>query len=216
MNSEIFYEHFTRINKKSNMPFLGAVSTSKAHETLYFHIGKTGGSSIHKALVDNGYDDNILANRSVYYEAKKEYFKGVANNFYNYFKFTFVRNKFEQLVSLYHYDKNGGILGSMSFDSFIKDLVAKDEGLYGEWLDQYHLTHIDGECIFDYIGKYHEFQESVDHIMDNIGLPRDCVPRVNVTKRDRSKHFSEYYNKETEAIVREKFAKEIEFFGFEL
>ena len=216
MNEDIFYDKFSRINPGSKIPLMGALTVSKKHKTFCFHIGKTGGSSIHKALADNGYDDGVLSSRTTSIEEKSTYLKSVSENYEDYFKFTFVRNKFEQLVSLYHYDKNGGLLGNASFEDFIIHFVKDDDGLYGEWLNQYNLTHENGECVFDFIGRYEDYQNCANFIMSSVGLPENSVPRVNVTKRDRKKHFSEYYTPETEDIVRKKFKEEIEYFGFGL
>ena len=199
------------------MPFVGAFCINKEKKVLYFHIGKTGGTTIHHSLRDHGYDDGVLSNRSVPLGEKKEYFKGVVDEWEDYFKFTSIRNKFEQLVSLYHFDKNHGHLGDMSFDEFITNKVQKDLGNYGEWLDQYELTHLDGECIYDFIGDYKNFKEYFSEIMNNvIGIEIAVPPKKNITNRDRKKHFSEYYTKETEGIVREKFKDEINHFKFSM
>ena len=82
---------------------------------------------------------------------KLDYFEEVAEEWEKYFKFTFVRNKFSQLVSLYNMDRNAKLLRNKekniskskdaTFDDFIKYYIGESkDGLYDFWIDQYFLT----------------------------------------------------------------------------
>lgn len=145
------------------------------------------------------------------------------------YKFAFVRNPFDRAVSSYAYSiKNRWFSGS--FKQFAKtpfnDLHQKacqhSQPLtlhlslhkleYRKTCFQFYPNQSDFKPDYlNFIGKVENIQEDFNTICDKIGIPQQQLPHKNKTKH---KHYTEYYDEETREIVAEKYARDIEYFGY--
>ena len=164
--------------------------------------------------------------------------KNCRGNSEDYFKFTFVRNPWDKMVSWYHYhkrrkwdfdswpwDKNN----PPEFKEFIKQIYDESFDWKTLWkgrrgkstYDQkvplrvsnsyMWLVDENGKLLADFIGRFENLQEDFDIVCDKIGIPQQKLPHKNKSKH---KHYTEYYDDETREIVAEKYAKDIEYFGY--
>ena len=141
-----------------------------------------------------------------------------------YLKFAFVRNPWDRAVSAFHYMQKGGagkhneedckdskkyFNKPQSFQEFIKS-----DNFNTAVINQQHFKamtyYLDGGL--DFIGRFENLQGDFDTMCDKIGMPKQKLPHKN---KSNHKHFTEYYDKETKQIVAEKYAKDIEVFGYE-
>jgi hypothetical protein len=144
-----------------------------------------------------------------------------------YYKFAFVRNPWDRLVSWYSmvtkFPREGNELwryvhdNSSTFEEFIyncTDEVEIKKGVYYSFaynqLD--YVTDEHGHLLVDFIGRLENFDEDVLQVFDRIGVELETVPHKN---RSRHQHYSTFYAPDTEMIVRERFKRDIEYFGYE-
>jgi len=146
--------------------------------------------------------ENYDANHYPLYKVKEVITKQKYND---YFKFGFVRNPYERCVSAWKYNmKNGYTDTETTLFDFVKYLNKTD--INGKYLNQYEF--VDG-CNF--IGRFENLQADFNIVCDKLGIQRKQLPHTNKTKH---KHYTEYYDDETQQIVAEKYAKDIEYFGY--
>ena len=186
---------------------------SHKHKFIFIHVAKTGGTSIEHVLNPNVPLDLLPTVRGT----GNTRFAGKHNTalnfkirlegkdiFDSYFKFAFVRNPWDLEVSLYKWVQllNGG---GNAFKEWIK-ISRKNTMGFTRWM-----CDKKGNNLLDFIGKFENLQEDFDIVCDKIGIPQQQLPHKNKTKH---KHYTEYYDDETREIVTEKYAKDIEYFGY--
>jgi len=204
------------------------------HKCFFICIPKTGSTSVQSALKRFGFKENGQYKKHFTNKEYKE-FKRTRN----YFSFTFVRNPFDRLVSEYHftgrpwYSKIYKIKYDLTFHNYVKYVVGEGKPFSRHRFESKSNTVPPGRqwaahmisagdkdwSMFqfiadgvDFIGRFENFQEDFNTVCNKIGIPQQKLAHVNATKH---KHYTEYYNDETRQIVAEKYAKDIEYFGYE-
>jgi len=187
------------------------------HKFIFVHIPKTGGTSIQYIFTKN---DNVTKKENKKHYTSNDYQRENVNEWNSYFKFAFVRNPFDFLVSYYIFRMKmiNGELGRV--ERFMSKKYKKSN--FKSWVlnnfynDPRVMTHFDFLSVnekieLNFIGKFENLQEDFDIICDKIKIPRKELPHNNKTKH---KHYTEYYDDETREIVSEKYAKDIKYFGY--
>lgn len=150
------------------------------------------------------------------------------------FKFTFVRNPFERLVSCYqnkyHTEKrifgidNRNLYFGFSHARYLVGYLYQDEGferfvenicmIPEQWEDrhfrsQYSLLFEEGKCLVDYFGQI----EELPHAYEEIQMKYDLNPLEHYNKSQKREWMS-YYNEKTTEMIYQKYQKDFEIFGY--
>ena len=130
-----------------------------------------------------------------------------------YFKFAFVRNPWERLVSEYEFilksqthGRHAQVKKLGGFKQFIHMQIPRR--------DAYQVNMLcdrQGTLLMDFIGKMENLESDWQTVCDRIGIPVQKLPRKKFIKRE---HFSKYYNDETRQLVARHWAREIELFDY--
>lgn len=194
---------------------------------IFIHIQKTGGSSIRKILIEAD-PGAILRNKDLPncpdLINRKHLFASELRNYLpkqtwdSYYKFAFIRNPWERLVSWYHMCVQNPTNEFMryvveiapTFDDFI---VKCTSGLARKttFNQTDYISDDRGNIFVDFIGRYENLSKDFKQISKKLNLMRSELPHINPSKH---KNYRKYYNKKTEAIVRERFAKDIKNFEY--
>ena len=197
---------------------------SHKHKFIFVHIPKCAGRSLKEYLKENCGNEPINSgHRSLHVLLKNFSLKSE-----DYYKFTFVRNPWDRIVSLYSFWLNQTPNSvfyqwdfkqvdfiknkNLSFIDFVK-LIPFNDSVFNEKPHLHpYIDHFMGDpTSFSFIGRLENLQQDFDIVCDKIGIPHQQLPHKNKSKH---KHYTEYYDDETRAIVAEKYAKDIEYFGY--
>ena len=183
---------------------------SRRHKFAFVHIPKTGGTTITSLLLPYlGRGPKRGKGWQTYYHTFGMH-GGIRefNGAKKYFKFAFVRNPWDWLVSLYKsgaIKKRAGYVKRPSWEKMISLLSKKHPQPQLSWLT------INGKIAVDYIARLEDIDNEVDYIFKKLGLKYNKIPHR--LKRGRP-HYTEWYNDKSRKIVARVFRKDIKMFGY--
>ncbi|MGD8854371.1 MAG: sulfotransferase family 2 domain-containing protein, partial [Gammaproteobacteria bacterium] len=180
---------------------------------LFVWINKTAGLSLSRAL---GIDKNLYNH---YTAMELREILGV-EKFASMFKFCFVRNPWDKVVSEFRFriwTSQNEITADASFTDWVRSTYVDRDPRYHDWPKMFlpqleWLTDEKGEVAVDFIGRFENLQNDFDKICAAINIDRQVLPHENRSREDKS--YRSYYDSETKAVVEEIFKPDIEFFGY--
>ena len=201
-------------------------------KAVFFHIGKTGGVSVEKALIPKPRDYRVYDEKLIYglrrgimtQPATPKYViretRDRKPDISDYLWFTFVRNPWDRMVSAYCYLKP---MHDRQFGDFDKWLEHKRNSVAnGRWFEGSHYipqteyTHdSDGREIMDFIGKFESLEEDWSKVAEKLGRSELRLTHLNKSRLRKDGHYSLYYNDRTRVMVEDMYAGDIERFGYE-
>lgn len=182
---------------------------------IFVHIPKTAGTSLTNALFGHSTPGHLPLSWFQHIEPEK---------FAAYYKFAFVRNPWDRLVSGYTYmvrkqskgaDTAEWIEFLKNFDSF-EDFVLRwvsEENVerHKTFVPQHRFVYDKhGMMSLDFIGRYETLREDYDQVC-KILAGGDPLPHANKSERV---DYRDYYTPRTRDIVARVYAKDIELFGY--
>ena len=182
---------------------------SHKHKFVFISVPKTGSTSV-RSIIDP-YSDILSVNdkNSPYKHHTtalnlKKHFESKGWDWSGYYKFSVVRNPWERRVSSWAYRLKKGQHNYTEFKDFTRHYPAVPQF---SWLSDQ-----DGNFLMDYVFKL-EDPDGMDKVFNKLKISKVKLPHKN---RNGHKHYTEYYDEETKQIIAEKYAKDIEYFGYEL
>ncbi len=185
-------------------------------KSVFVHIPKCAGVSVCRAL----YGD--LAGGHETFNNYLHIFE--PRCILNYFKFTFVRNPWDRLVSAYFFLKNGGFnkrdrdwfnqeLGNVpNFDHFVKQWLNRTNiWKWHHFRPQYHyVLERRRKVSLDFIGYVENIDADFKYVVGRIGS-KGALPRSNASRHGS---YLDYYTPEARDIVAEVYSEDIRMLGY--
>jgi Sulfotransferase family len=191
---------------------------------IFVHIQKTGGNSIASAL---GGQPDCPEKHFLARDLRDCYGSNVWND---YFKFAFVRNPWDRLVSWWSMisDNREAYANGVRFNKFQSLVLSRgttfqkfldcDEEIldadgpkwiYRNQID--YLTDTFGRSIVDFVGRFESIREDFDVVTQKMLSRSYTLPHLN---RSTHLHYAEYYNPAMVEKVEARFARDIAAFGY--
>lgn len=218
------------------------MTISEKHKFVFVEVGSTGSTAIRNVL--NQYRDvKVEVSEGYHYSVDSEEnpahiaIWALSNDLPidSFYKFAFFRNPWAVAVSKFFFHGGSDVVKS--------HIIPKDQRThanysceFNEWaqapgfLDMHYESKT--KTMWDMVAKgdtilvndiydFKNLNESWEIISKKIGIPHQKLinnknPQFNsVCNKIQKHHYSHYYNDETIRVVKEHFAREIEYFGYE-
>ena len=182
---------------------------SHKYKFIYLATSKTATTSIYNQL--SKYDEAKLEKHSV--------LDILSFDYSDYFIFCFVRNPWERLLSGYLQSKKAINLHNpyrkyiyelSNRENFTGFLKLVDNRFWHDYdQSRYYLNK--GRLI-DFVGRFENLNSDFRIVCHKLYLEYRDLPHYN---KSNHKNYRQYYDAETKDMVSEKYAKDVEYFGYE-
>ncbi|MCX6722123.1 MAG: sulfotransferase family 2 domain-containing protein [Candidatus Staskawiczbacteria bacterium] len=180
------------------------------NDFLFIHVNKTGGSSIEKVL-------NLETRHITALEYKEKLGEDIFNSL---FKFSFVRNPWDRVVSLYHYrvmtNQTGLKDNPIPFNEWVElTFKLKDKRYYDKekmFMPQVRWLSDGEKIIVDFICRFENIEKDFDYVCKKLKISNAVLPHLK--KSERLKDYRVYYNEKSKEIVGDFFKDDIKLFNY--
>lgn len=185
------------------------------HRCIFIHIPKTAGMAIAQSLFPGE-----RSRHDPYYV----YRQANARKFRAYFKFAFVRNPWDRLVSSYAFLRNGGndeedrlwssrhLTNYPDFRSFVMNwLTLENAKSWIHFIPQTDFVFdLHGRLMVDFVGRYEHLTRDVGIVAERLRLP---APLMRANQSDHA-HYSTYFDAEMCDVVRNVYGGDMKTFAY--
>ncbi|MGB3297849.1 MAG: sulfotransferase family 2 domain-containing protein [Phormidesmis sp.] len=202
-----------------------AKQISHVYQCIFVHIPKTGGTSIESTAM---FDDQrrTTGEKVSGHSTALKFREACPKEFERYFKFAFVRNPYDRLVSAFFYLSKGGS-GSSDKQIFEK-YIAKYNGNFKSFcLDFLSCENIqksihlrpqtdficdeNGEIVVDYLGRLENIRRDYRFVCQKLNFPF----KLEHKRKGSHRHYSAYYTPEIVETVSSIYQKDLELLGYQ-
>lgn len=187
------------------------------YKCIFVHIPKSAGTSVCKAIF--GYQ--------IGHRTYADYVMNSPANLDHYFKFSFVRNPWDRVLSAYLYLRDhsdsstpeddewaeSNLRSYCDFNEFVQEWVNNENILQKvHFIPQYKfISDENGVIKMDFVGRFEDLTNDFKYITSIIGQTERNLPSTNVTSHQ---HYSHFYNDESIEIIRNVYSKDITTFNY--
>ncbi len=184
------------------------------NKCIYIHIPKVAGISIEEAL----FGTKVGHKKAIDFMIEDE------KKFDEYFKFTFVRNPYDRVVSAFYFLKNGGRNKFdkawseehlSNIDTFEEFVIALNEEKFQNkittathFIPQYkYITDQNDRVILDYIGRFETLETDFNYVCKKLNIDTQLAHQNKTKHREK---YQKLYTDEMQNIIYNIYKKDFE------
>lgn len=222
----------------------------REYNCLFVHIPKTGGQSVEQFFMDrlaldwdqdreklllHANPDRDRGTEKLAHLSASEYIDcGYVSrkDFAGFFKFSFVRNPWDRLLSEYRYRN---YFHHRSFHDFVLNKLPKPgwNDQYRHVMPQYDMLHDrQGNLLVDFVGRFEDLQQDFDRVCERLRISDSRLPHRNRSDKksrdlkrkirnllfmngeNKRHNMADFYDDETRDAVARYYANDIRTFGY--
>lgn len=187
------------------------MTVSDKYKFIFFHLRKTGGTSVAVSIGENG-SDPFKDRHLTPSQAQNR----IPGKFKSYYKFSIIRNPFDRLVSCFAYDKQvttefiaGGKHHGMNFNDYLQYRLIEQGGWWRTAQADYLAPN--GEMIIDFLCRFERLQEDFNKVCERVGMNKRILPFRRQTKHEK---YWKYYNDVSRELIEEFYSRDLEEYGY--
>jgi hypothetical protein len=133
-----------------------------------------------------------------------------------YYKFTIIRNPFDKLISGFYFKLHRQVLKDVDGNSEIEQFRNWIK-MGGAIIDRDKYL-INGEECIDYFIRFENLHEGIEHVCNHLSISFNpsSIPQFKKGIRNQKIRIEDYFDKDTTQIIQNKYAWELERFGYDL
>ncbi|HEY6723884.1 MAG TPA: sulfotransferase family 2 domain-containing protein [Polyangiaceae bacterium] len=190
------------------------------HKCIFIHIPKCAGISVSRGLFGGlaGTHNSIKTFQLVYSKEELD----------RYFKFAFVRNPWDRLLSAYNFLRGGGLTYQdqewakanlsrfTSFAQFVHEWVTPTNVNSWQHFKPQHrfITDPAGNMPLDYLGYFENIRADFENITSILDIDAK-LPHHNSSSGGSDDAYQSHYDAETREIVANAYRRDIELLGYD-
>ncbi|VAW74525.1 hypothetical protein MNBD_GAMMA12-216 [hydrothermal vent metagenome] len=220
---------------------------SYKHQFIFLKTRKTASSSIQMALSSVCGDEDIIVgddgpnadrnidksfSRNTHVNLKQLKLAISKKKWSTYFKFAFVRNPWDLVVSRYHWEKKGMDCSVAGFRDWLPEYVNSDyvepernaqsnivQAVWergGGYINDLQSPFIldNGRVEIQFVGHYESLNEDFSAVCNSVGIDTLALPHLKSGFRN-SKGYRDLYDSSSKQLVENAFATDIDHFGYQ-
>jgi len=209
-----------------NERFAKPACYSSSLKYVFIHIPKCAGTSMHQALRSLHERQSVrVEDRKYHKHAKASEVRPVLGRAWDdAFKFAFVRNPWDLMVSSYHW----WLTHAPNFPRLAADAARIQKlGSFSAFVQSEYGSEMLNEChgrdlldwicdgnkiIVDFVGKYETLEADWRQVCQALGVASIALPQANQVPRE---NYRSFYDATSKRLVADRFARSIELFGYQ-
>ena len=199
---------------------------SSSLKYVFIHIPKCAGTSIHRALRTLHETRSLSVDERKYHKHTKarDVHRLLGPLWEQSFKFTFVRNPWDLMVSCYHWwllqagqysslaVQASEVKAMNTFANFMRSPFGLEMINEQPGKDLLDWITADGKIVVDFVGRFETLTKDWEQICQNLGVEPVKLTWENASGRG---NYRPFYDAVSKRAVAERFRKTIELFGYE-